>query len=56
MGADHPWAWCHTVGAGRAFYTAGGHTDESYQDDAFVGHLLGGLRYAAGLVDADCTP
>lgn len=48
MGADHPHAWCHEYAGGRAFYTAGGHTDESYRDPAFRGHLLGGIRYAAG--------
>jgi type 1 glutamine amidotransferase len=55
MGNDHPWAWCHTVGGGRAFYTAGGHTAESFQDEAFVRHLLGGIRYAAGLTAANCS-
>jgi len=35
MGADHPWAWCHEYEGGRAFYTAGGHTVESYAEEAF---------------------
>jgi type 1 glutamine amidotransferase len=56
MGADHPWAWCHVVNGGRAFYTAGGHTAESFQDEAFRLHLLGGIRYAAGLTGANCAP
>jgi len=46
MGADHPIAWCHRVDAGRAFYTAGGHTDESYAEPGFRAHLLGGIAYA----------
>jgi len=54
MGADHPIAWCRTIGAGRSFYTGGGHTPESYGEPAFRAHLLGGVRYAAGLVPADC--
>ncbi len=34
MGADHPIAWCHQVGAGRVFYTALGHTVESFAEPA----------------------
>jgi type 1 glutamine amidotransferase len=46
MGADHPIAWLHEVDGGRAWYTAGGHTEESYSEPLFVGHLLGGIKYA----------
>jgi type 1 glutamine amidotransferase len=49
MGADHPVAWKHAFRGGRAWYTAMGHTSESYADAAFQKHLLGGIRYAAGL-------
>jgi cytochrome c len=49
MGTDHPIAWWHTYQGGRAWYTAGGHTSESYSDSRFRRHLLGGIRYAAGL-------
>ena len=48
-GAEHPAAWLHDVGKGRAFYTALGHTEASYSDSAFLQHLLGGIRYAARL-------
>src|SRR5438876_1009253 len=34
MGLDHPMAWCH----GRAFYTALGHTSESYSDPLVLAH------------------
>jgi hypothetical protein len=47
MGADHPIAWCHLYGGGRAWYTAGGHTEESYGEPLFVRHLLGGILWAA---------
>lgn len=47
-GPQHPFAWCHSYGGGRAFYTAGGHTDENYADPLFQRHLLGGLQYAMG--------
>ena len=53
---DHPIAWCHPQGAGRSWYTGGGHTIESYSEPAFLTHLAGGIKYAAGLEAADCTP
>ncbi|MEU6043001.1 ThuA domain-containing protein [Streptomyces griseus] len=49
MGPDHPVVWCREVGGGRSFYTSLGHTDEAYGDPAFRDHLLGGLRWAAGV-------
>jgi type 1 glutamine amidotransferase len=54
MGASHPIAWCHMVGGGRAFYTALGHTIESYREPLFLDHLLGGIRWAAGFEAGDC--
>jgi type 1 glutamine amidotransferase len=48
MGADHPIAWYHEYDGGRAWYTAGGHTAESYREPLFLQHLLGGIEYAAG--------
>jgi type 1 glutamine amidotransferase len=48
MGADHPVAWYHAYQGGRAFYTALGHTAESFRDPLFLGHLLGGIEWAAG--------
>ncbi|WND33162.1 ThuA domain-containing protein [Streptomyces sp. BB1-1-1] len=56
MNGDHPIAWCKDYEGGRAFYTGGGHTDESYTDPAFRRHLLGGVRWAAGMTNADCRP
>ncbi|MGH3875623.1 MAG: ThuA domain-containing protein [Actinophytocola sp.] len=53
---DHPIMWCHPQGAGRSWYTGGGHTNESYAEPEFRDHLAGGIRYAAGLEEADCTP
>ncbi|MGW4026784.1 lectin, partial [Streptomyces sp. NPDC005009] len=56
MSGDHPIAWCKDYAGGRAFYTGGGHTEESYADPAFREHLLGGIRWAAGTTKADCRP
>jgi type 1 glutamine amidotransferase len=49
MGSDHPIAWSHAFQGGRAWYTGGGHSSESYAEPLFRKHLLGGIRYAAGL-------
>src|SRR5690606_12866811 len=47
-GDNHPIAWYHDYDGGRAFYTGGGHTDESYAEPLFLQHILGGIRYAMG--------
>lgn len=44
---DHPIAWSHEYDGGRAFYTAGGHTSESYADPAFLQHITGGIEWVA---------
>ena len=49
MGEDHPIAWCHEFDGGRAFYTGGGHTKESYAEPDFRQHLGMAIRWAAGL-------
>ncbi|MBA2325638.1 MAG: ThuA domain-containing protein, partial [Actinobacteria bacterium] len=54
MGFDHPTAWCQDFDGGRSFYTGGGHTIESYSEDAFRQHMLGGIETAAGATPADC--
>lgn len=56
MNGDHPIAWCQEYRGGRAFYTGGGHTKESYAEPDFRRHLLGGIRYAIGDAQADCRP
>ena len=45
-GDVHPMAWHHEFDGGRAFYTALGHTDESYADPLYLKHLLAGIQYA----------
>ncbi|MEW2431512.1 ThuA domain-containing protein [Micromonospora sp. NPDC047644] len=54
MGADHPVAWCQDYDGGRSWYTGLGHTRESYAEPEFLSHLLGGIRTAAGVENADC--
>lgn len=48
MGEEHPIAWYQTVDAGRAFYTAGGHTSEAFEEPDFLQHILGGILWSVG--------
>lgn len=43
---DHPIAWFHFLGRGRAWYTNMGHRSETYGDPSFAQHLLGGILWA----------
>ncbi|MEL6868019.1 MAG: ThuA domain-containing protein, partial [Bacteroidota bacterium] len=47
-GDSHPMVWCHNYDGGRAFYTALGHTEESFSEPLFLEHLAGGIAYAVG--------
>lgn len=51
MGAGHPISWYHAYDGGRAFYTAMGHTRESYAEPLFRAHLAGAVQWAAGNAD-----
>ena len=51
MGESHPIAWCHEFEGGRSFYTAMGHTSESYSEPAFIEHLHLGIKWVAGHAD-----
>ena len=48
MGPNHPIAWYHDYDGGRVWYTALGHTSESYSEPLFLAHLWGGITYAMG--------
>ena len=41
----NPVAWTRQINSGRVFYTAMGHTTESYSDPWFLAHLGGGLDW-----------
>jgi type 1 glutamine amidotransferase len=51
MGGDHPVAWCRWFEGGRSWYTALGHTRESWSEPLFLEHVRGGIRFAAGYPD-----
>ncbi|MEV4544409.1 ThuA domain-containing protein [Micromonospora echinaurantiaca] len=54
-GAFHPISWCQDYDGGRSFYTGMGRTEASYTTDKqFRSHLLGAIRWTAGLVRGDC--
>lgn len=55
MGADHPIAWCQQFDGGRSWYTGLGHASSAYTDEPlFLQHILGGIQWAAGVVEGDC--
>ncbi|GAB2764317.1 hypothetical protein GCM10027275_01760 [Rhabdobacter roseus] len=47
-GRIHPILWYHEFDGGRAFYTGGGHTDESFQEPLFMKNLLEGIKWTMG--------
>jgi cytochrome c len=47
-GPGHPMSWYQEFDGGRAFYTAMGHTDETFSEEIFLDHLWAGIHYAAG--------
>jgi type 1 glutamine amidotransferase len=48
---DHPIAWCQEFEGGRTFYTALGHFDEAYADEAFLGQLLNAIAWTSRQID-----
>lgn len=51
MGDDHPIVWFQEHGSVRSWYTALGHTSESYQEPLFLQHVLGGLLWVTRRVE-----
>lgn len=44
----NPVSWAHEFEGGRVFYTAMGHTAESFAEPDFLRHLANGLKWAMG--------
>lgn len=44
----NPVSWTRSVGRGRVFYTAMGHTKESYSEPWFLRHIADGLDWVLG--------
>jgi uncharacterized protein (TIGR03437 family) len=53
---DFALAWCHNYGAGRVFYTALGHFDDTWTDRRFMAMLEQALLWLVGEVEGDATP
>jgi type 1 glutamine amidotransferase len=65
-----PVSWCRMAGKGRVFYTSLGHREDLWSDDPnlpgrvnspeiskqYQAHILGGIKWALGLVDGNATP
>jgi len=52
---DHPISWAQVYQGGRVWYTARGHTHESFDEDAFIENILGGILWAGGFEEGDVT-
>ncbi|RXK81046.1 ThuA domain-containing protein [Filimonas effusa] len=48
MGAFHPMSWYRNFDGGRTFYSAFGHTPESFSHPLISQHFLKGLQWAMG--------
>lgn len=53
---DFPMSWIRRQGQGRVFYLGLGHSALVYWNPALLQHLLAGIQYALGDLDADDTP
>ena len=51
---DHPIAWCKPYDGGRAWVSALGHFGAHYDEPALIAHIVGGVKYAAGIEPGDC--
>ena len=49
MGADHPMVWTHCVGRGPVFYSAIGHSAETYSEPNHLRLLENAMAWALGL-------
>ncbi len=47
-GDNHPISWYQEFQGGRSFYTAMGHTDETFSEPLFLNHLYAGIKYTSG--------
>ncbi len=51
-----PVSWVHEYGGGRVFYTTLGHNDLTFANPAVLQHLLDGIQFALGDLEADASP
>jgi uncharacterized protein len=51
-----PVSWVRRVGNGRVFYTNFGHREETFRSPAILRHMLDGIQFALGDLEADAEP
>ena len=51
-----PVSWVRTAGDGRVFYTNFGHREDTFANPKIVKHMIDGIQYALGDLQADATP
>ena len=51
-----PVSWIRKAGDGRVFYTNFGHREETFRNPVILRHMLDGIQYALGDLEADATP
>lgn len=51
-----PVSWLREAGNGRVFYTNFGHREETFEHPRILRHILDGIQYAMGDLNADATP
>lgn len=51
-----PVSWLRKAGDGRVFYTNFGHREDTFAKPAILKHMLDGIQYALGDLEADATP
>jgi type 1 glutamine amidotransferase len=55
-GTTHPITWCQEIDEGRSWYSGMGHEGTAYSEPVIRTMMKNGLAYAAGLLEADCSP
>jgi hypothetical protein len=53
---DYAVSWVRPYGKGRVFYTTLGHCPETYWNALFLRHLLAGIQFALGDLEAEAAP
>ena len=51
-----PVSWLRKAGDGRVFYTNFGHREDTFRKPMILQHMLDGLQYALGDLEADAVP
>ena len=51
-----PVSWVRKAGDGRVFYTNFGHREETFRNHVMLRHMLDGIQYALGDLEAEATP